>query len=168
MSEVSMNRLRLEDSPLFEHRGTKVKWPTLRKAWLTDSTVEKIREYATGKGRSIIFLDGTYETTLNRYKQKDPTERAVFFEFMVRNKKYKGAIFCYCWIGNFHNGSIIHFSWQYPQQRCWENEGIPESFFEEGTFEIYKTIAEILYEESEYPIDKEVDKFLKVGDTTFK
>lgn len=158
-----MNRQPL-DSELFGHRGTKVKWPTLRKAWLTDSTVERIKQYATSKGRSIVFLDGDYTTTLNRYVGKDPTERAVFFEFMVRNREVKGAIFVYCWIGNFHNGSIIHFGWQYPQMRCWDNAEAGEEFFERGTFQIYREVANILYDESDHEIDKEVAKFLKVGE----
>ena len=163
--KVSMNR-QLLDSPLFEHRGTKVKWPTLRKAWLTDETVAKIREYATGKGRSIVFLDGEYETTLNRYKGLDPTERAVFFEFMCRHPAKKGAIFTYVWIGNFHNGSIIHFGFQYPQMRCWdEHEEVDENaFFERAVFTIYKQIAEILYDASEHETDREVAKLIATGD----
>lgn len=159
--KVGMNRQPL-DSPLFEHRGVKVKWPTLRKAYMTDENVAEIRKYATGKGRSIVFLDGEYQTTLNRYVGKDPTERAIFFEFMVRNKNVKGAIFVYVWIGNFHNGSIIHFGWQYPQMRCWEeHDPNAEEFFERGVFDIYKTIAEILYGDA--PMDKEVAKFIETG-----
>lgn len=162
-----MNRQPLEWSELFDHRGTKVKWPTLRKAWLTDSTVQKIRDYATGKGRSIVFLDGEYQTTLNRYVGKDPTERAVFFEFMVRSKEHKGAIFTYCWIGNFHNGSIIHFGWQYPQMRCWDDAEVGEDFFERGTFQIYREVAEILYADSEYEMDREVAKLINTGNGLF-
>lgn len=160
---VSMNRRQL-DSDIFGHRGTKVKWPTIRKAWITDKNIGELRKYATGKGRSIVFLDGEYQTTLNRYKGLDPTERAVFFEFMVRNKETRGAIFTYVWIGNFHNGSIIHFGFQYPQVRCWNEAGISETFFEKAVFDIYKTIVEILYKDSEYEIDKEVKRFIEAGD----
>lgn len=163
-TKVSMNRRPLLDSDIFGHRGTKVKWPTIRKAWLTDKNVAAIRKYATGKGRSIVFLDGEYQTTLNRYKNLDPTERAVFFEFMVRNKETKGAIFTYVWIGNFHNGSIIHFGFQYPQVRCWEEAGISESFFERATFSIYRDIVNMLYEDSEHEMDREVRKFIECGE----
>ncbi len=161
--KISMNRQPL-DSPFFGHRGTKVKWPTLRKAWLTDSTIAKVKEYATGKGRSIVFLEGEYETTLNRYRGNDPVERAVFFEFMCRHPDKKGAIFVYVWIGNFDNGSIIHFGFQYPQMRCWDESDVDsEKFFENSTFDIYAHIANILYTESEYEMDKEVAKFIDNG-----
>ena len=88
-TKVSMNRQPLLDSPFFSMRRNNVKWPTLRKGYLTDDNVELLREYATRKGRSIIFLDGDYITKLNRYVRKDPTERAVFFEFMCREKELK-------------------------------------------------------------------------------
>lgn len=163
--KVSMNRQPLESSALFAHRGTNVKWPTIRKAWLTDHTVAQIKNYVTGTGRSIIFLDGTYDTNLNRYVGKDSTERAVFFEFMVKHPKVKGAIFVLCWIGNFHNGSIIHFAWQYPQVKCWEEagQGTAEEFFERSAFNIYRRIVNILYDDSEYSMDHEVAYFLEVG-----
>lgn len=162
---VSMNRQLLEGSPIFGMRGTNVKWPTIRKAWLTDESVAHIQRHVTQFGRSIIFLDGIYNTNLNRWAKKPPEERAVFFEYMVRHPRTKGAIFLLCWIGNFHNGSIYHCAYQYPQVRCWEEYGDgAEEFFEKAAFKVYQNLAIILYEYSEYPMDAEVKKFLQNGD----
>ena len=171
---ISMNRKPLMESSFFGMRKDKVKWPTLRKAYLTDDNVAKIKEYATRKGRSIIFLDGEYETKLNRYVRKDPMERAVFFEFMCREKGQKGAIFAYCWLGNFHNGTIAHFSFQFPQMNCWydnfgaetlepsEKRDEANKFFERCSFRLYKEIATILYDGE--ITDKEVDTFINNGE----
>jgi hypothetical protein len=162
--KVSMNRQRLDNSAIFAMRKNTVKWPTIRKAYLTDENVEVLRKLATGKGRSIIFLDGEYETKLNRYVRKDPIERAVFFEYMVRNKGTKGAIFMYCWIGNFHNGTIAHFSFQYPQVNCWlEAMENPTEFFDKVSFQLYREIAYILYGGEDKIVDKEVKKFIDEG-----
>lgn len=170
---LSMNRKPLMASSFFGMRKDKVKWPTLRKAYLTDENVDNIKEYATRKGRSIIFLDGNYETKLNRYVRKDPVERAVFFEFMCREKGQKGAIFAYCWLGNFHNGTIAHFSFQFPQMNCWydnfggglldeeEKRNEANKFFERCSFRLYNEIANILY--GEEILDKEVKTFLENG-----
>lgn len=163
-TKVSMNRQRLDNSSFFNMRKNNVKWPTLRKAYLTDETVDQLRTLATGKGRSIIFLDGEYETKLNRYVRKDPMERAVFFEYMIKDKNVKGAIFMYCWIGNFHNGSIAHFSFQYPQMNCWtevlENS---ENFFDKASFNLYSEIVNILYNGFDNITDKEVKDFIENG-----
>jgi hypothetical protein len=157
----SMNRQKLEDSPFFDIRKNKVKWPTLRKAYLNDENVAELKEWATRKGRSIIFLDGDYETKLNRYVGKDSTERSIFFEFMCREKGVKGAIFAYCWIGNFHNGSIAHFSFQFPQMNCWdENHEDANGFFERASFRMYSHIADVLYGGD--ITDKEVAQFVDV------
>lgn len=160
---VSMNR-QLLDGGIFEHRGNNVKWPTIRKAWLTDSSVARIKDYVEGPGRSIIFLNGTYHTNLNRWAKKDPEERAIFFEFIAKHPRVKGAIFLLSWIGNFHNGSIIHFAWQYPQIKCWEQAGAnANDFFEREAFNVYRRIVDILYDESEYDMDSEVAQFLEEG-----
>jgi hypothetical protein len=157
-----MNRQKLPDSEFFGMRNNKVKWPTLRKAYLTDDNVEKIKKWATGKGRSIIFLDGDYETKLNRYVGKDPIERSIFFEFMCREKGVKGAIFAYCWIGNFHNGSIAHFSFQFPQMNCWtDNVNEANAFFERASFRMYDFLVETLYDGD--IVDDEVKKFVENG-----
>lgn len=160
--KVSMNRQPLQ-SEFFSIRKNKVKWPTLRQAYMTDENIEKIKQYVTGTGRSIIFLDGKYDTKLNRYVQADPTERAVFFEFMLMKKGVKGAIQTLVWIGNFHNGSIIHFGPQFPQCLCWFEAGgkIAQTFFEECCFKIYKDIADILYNGN--IIDDEVKEFINNG-----
>jgi len=156
-----INRALLSDS-LFEMRGNKVKWPTLRKAWLIDPAVADIRNYVVGRGRSIIFLDGMYETNLNQWAQKSPIERAVFFEFLVRHPRVNGGIYLLSWIGDFHNGCIIHFAWQYPQVRCWHALGEnAEEFFERKAFAVYKDIAEILYKHSIHPMDSEVEEFIR-------
>ena len=162
--KVAMNRQGLSDSPIFNVRKNKVIWPTLRKAYMTDDNIQKLKKYVTGTGRSIIFLDGVYDTKLNRYVKKDSKERAVFFEFMLRKKGVKGAIQTICWIGNFHNGSIIHFGPQFPQFQCWVDcLGYQEAmrFFEEGCFKIYRDIAAILYS-GPYQ-DEEVKEFIENG-----
>ena len=98
--KISMNRRQL-DSPFFAIRKEKVKWPTIRKAYMTDDNVKVLKEYVTKKGRSIIFLDGKYDTTLNRYKNLPPEERAISWEFMCREKGVKGGIFMYIKIPPF-------------------------------------------------------------------
>lgn len=162
--KAAMNRQGLSNSPIFSIRKNKVMWPTLRKAYMTDENIPALRKYVMSKGRSIIFLDGGYETKLNRYVRKDSNERAVFFEFMLRKKGVKGAIQTLVWIGNFHNGSIIHFGPQFGQMQCWVDcLGYEEAmrFFEEGCFRIYKEIANILYN-GPY-LDEEVKEFIENG-----
>jgi hypothetical protein len=161
--KVSMNRQPVS-SPMFSIRGTKVKWPTLRGAYMTDENVDTLKKYVTSKGRSIVFLDGEYITKLNRYVGKAPEERAVFFEFMCKEKNIKGGIFLICWIGNFHNGSIFHAAPQFPQMQCWIDAlGMQEAnrFFERHSFKIYKEVAQILYGPN--ITDKEVKDFLRAG-----
>lgn len=163
--KVSMNRQPL-NSPFFAMRKSDVKWPTLRKTWLTDDNVPLLRKYVTGKGRSIVFLDGTYETKLNRYFHKSPIERAVFFEFMAKHPNAKGAIFALCWIGNFHNGCIFHCAWQYPQVNCWKDcDPDAELFLEKASFNIYHDIAVLLYGSTcnGKIVDDEVAEFLENG-----
>lgn len=163
-TKVAMNRQTLANSQIFSMRKDKVKWPTIRNAYMTDENVEQLRKLATGKGRSIVFLDGEYETKLNRYVRKDPIERAVFFEYMIKDKDIKGAIFMYCWIGNFHNGAIAHFSFQYPQVNCWlEALDNPEEFFDKAAFKVYREIVYILYGGKDKILDKEVQKFIDAG-----
>jgi hypothetical protein len=165
-TKVSMNRQELPDSLFFGMRKNNVKWPTLRKAYMTDENVETLRKLVTTKGRSIIFLDGAYTTKLNRYVKKDPIERAVFFEYMVKDPNIKGAIFMYCWVGNFHNGTIAHFSFQYPQMNCWVDalgKEKSDEFFDRCAFNLYSKIAEILYGGMENITDKEVKQFIEHG-----
>ena len=142
-----------------------MKWPTLRKVYMNDFNVAALKAHVTSKGRSIIFLDGNYITKLNRYAHKDPNERAVFFEYMVKDKELKGAIFLLCWIGNFHNGCIFHAAPQYPQMNCWiDTLGFEKAteFFERKAFDLYKTVVEILH--GDYDIfDKEVADFIHNG-----
>jgi len=114
----------------------------MRKAYMTDSNIPVLKNYVMGKGRSIIFLEGNYETKLNRYVKKDPTERSVFFEFMLRKKGVKGAIQTLCWI-----------------ECLGYNEAM--RFFEESCFEIYSNVVDILYGDT--PKDIEVVEFLKNG-----
>jgi len=162
--KVGMNRQGLSDSPFFATRKNRVAWPTLRKAYMTDDNVPALKKYVTGKGRSIVFLDALYETKLNRYVRKDPWERAVSFEFMLRKKGVKGAIQALVWLGNFHNGNIAHFAPQFPQMQCWiEALGYERAmrFFEEGCFNIYKEIANILYGGN--ILDEEVKEFIDNG-----
>ena len=162
--KVSMNRQGIPGSPFFGHRKNKVAWPTLRGAYMNEENVVILKKYATSKGRSIVFLDGEYNTKLNRYVRKAPEERAVFFEFMLRKKGVKGAIQTLVWLGNFHNGSIIHFGPQFSQIQCWiECLGYEPAmlFFEEACFKIYNDVANILYDDS--PMDSEVKEFIDNG-----
>ena len=164
-TKVGMNRQGLSSSPFFANRKNRVVWPTLRKAYMTEENIPVLKKFVTGKGRSIVFLDALYETKLNRYVRKDPWERAVSFEFMLRKKGVKGAIQALVWLGNFHNGNIAHFAPQFPQMQCWvEALGYERAmlFFEEGCFNIYKEIANILY--SGNILDEEVKGFIENGD----
>jgi len=160
----TVNKQKLDDSRIFAMRKNKVKWPTLRGAYITDDTSAKLKAYVMSKGRSIIYLEGEYETKLNRYKGDDPVERAVFFEYMLREKGVKGAIQTICWLGNFNNGSIIHFGPQFPQMQCWMEElGQQEAldFFERCCFRIYRDVASILYDN--IVVDEEVEEFIIHG-----
>lgn len=162
--KAAMNRQGLSESPFFALRKNKVMWPTLRKAYMTDENIPRLKKHVMSKGRSIIFLDGGYETKLNRYVRKDSNERAVFFEFMLRKKGVKGAIQTLVWIGNFHNGAIAHFGPQFGQMQCWiDCLGYKDAmyFFEEACFKIYNEIANILY--GDIPKDKEVSEFINNG-----
>jgi hypothetical protein len=164
MKKVSMNRRKL-NSPFFSIRKEKVKWPTIRGAYMDDKNVKELREYVTKKGRSIIFLDGKYDTTLNRYKNLPSEERAIAWEFMCREKGVKGGIFMLCWLGNFHNGCIFHASPQFPQVQCWyEHMGYKEAnaFFERQAFKIYKEVVDIVHHRKPI-IDKEVREFIENG-----
>jgi len=166
---VSMNRQPLVNSPFFATRKNKVKWATIRKAYMNDQNVEVLKEYVTSKGRSIVFLDGQYLTKLNRYAHKAPEERAVFWEFMVKEKGIKGGLFLLCWLGNFHNGCIFHAAPQFPQVQCWyEALGYQEAnqIFEKHAFNIYKEVAKIMYNG---PIlDEEVKEFITTGENLLR
>lgn len=162
-NKIPMNRLPLKGSVTFEGRGDRVKWPTIRKAWLNDAAVEELRQYVTRVGRSIIFLDGQYKTNLNKWcdPPRGPEERAVFFEFLMKHPKVKGGIFLLCWIGDYHNGSIYHCGWQYPQVRCWHEYGAhAHEMFEAWAFRVYAAVVRILYKHSDHPMDHEVEEFL--------
>ena len=159
-----MNRKPLK-SPYFVIRKEKVKWPTIRGAYMTDANVEELKNYVTKKGRSIIFLDGKYDTTLNRYKNLPSEERAIAWEFMCREKGVKGGIFMLCWLGNFHNGCIFHASPQYPQVQCWyEALGYDEAnkFFERQAFKIYERVVSIVHNGGAI-VDEEVKEFVENG-----
>ena len=159
---MTINRLPMPDSDVFAQRKKHVKWPTIRRAWLTDASVGNLERSAKGQGRSIIFLDGMYKTNLNMYAQdhskRDPIERAVFFEWMVKNGY--DQFFLLCWIGNFHNGSIFHCAYQFPQMFEWQKK-YGDDFLEKRAFKVYKRIVEILYEHSDDPMDFEVKRFIE-------
>jgi hypothetical protein len=161
--KVSMNRQGIPSSPFFALRKNKVAWPTIRKAYMNDENVEVLKKYVTSKGRSIVFLDGEYITKLNRYVGKAPEERAVFFEFMCKDKDIKGGIFLLCWIGNFHNGCIFHAAPQFPQAQCWYDAlGKEEAdrFFERHAIRIYREVVNIVHQGQ--PIqDDEVREFVQ-------
>ena len=162
--KISMNRRKLA-SPYFSIRKEKVKWPTIRGAYMTDSNVPVLKDFVTKKGRSIIFLDGKYDTTLNRYKNLPSEERAIAWEFMCREKGVKGGIFMLCWLGNFHNGCIFHASPQFPQIQCWyEQMGVEKAnaFFERQAFRIYNEVVKIVHGGGSI-IDDEVQEFITNG-----
>lgn len=164
MNQVPLNRHILEGSTYFEMRGERVKWPTIRGAWLNDLAVADLERYVTGLGRSIIFLDGQYRTNLNQWSGKNPIERAVFFEYLHKHPRVKGGIFSLHWIGDFHNGCIMHTAWQYPQNKCWERYGTgAEEWFERMAWKVYNRCVEILYQHSDNPMDQEVEEFLRHG-----
>lgn len=148
------NRTPLPNSPIFAIREDRVKWPTLRKAYLTDASVARLRQIAHG----VIFLDGTYNTNLN-YDHKPPLERAVFFEHLQQVDN--DHIFLLCWIGNFYNGSIFHCAWQFPQHLNW-----PLRPLEFAAYRTYRRIAHALYD-ADTPMDPEVAEFLN-QDTSIK
>lgn len=168
--KVSMNRQPLNNSPFFAIRKNKVKFPTIRKAYMNDTNVEILKNYVTSKGRSIVFLDGQYLTKLNRYAHKAPEERAVFWEFMVKEKEIKGGIFFLCWLGNFHNGAIFHAAPQWPQVQCWyEALGYEKAnfLFEKHAFKIYKEVVNILHEGKDI-IDDDVKEFIRCGENVLR
>jgi hypothetical protein len=152
MADVKRNRQPLPDSAIFSRRGTKVKWPTLRGAYLTDESIAKIRRIAFG----VIFLEGEYNTRLN-FEHKDSKERAVFFEHLHRVDG--DSLFLLCWIGNYHAGAIFHCAWQFPQHLLWPNPKL-----ELAAFKTYRTMATILYEGK--PSDPEVHSFLNIFPTS--
>lgn len=165
--KISMNRKFLV-SPFFSIRKQKVKWPTIRGAYMTNENVKVLKEFVTKKGRSIIFLESNYNTTLNRYKNLPSEEKAVCWEFMCREKGIKGGIFMLCWLGNFHNGCIFHCSPQFPQLQCWyEHLGFDKAnaFFERQSFKIYKQVVSIVHGGNEIK-DQEVKEFIINGDLT--
>lgn len=167
---VSMNRQPLHESPFFAMRNVDVKWPTIRKAYMNDDNVAVLKKFATSKGRSIVFLDGEYITKLNRYVGKAPEERAVFFEFMIKEKGLKGAIFLLCWIGNFHNGCIFHAAPQYPQMNCWIDtlgKDKANEFFEKHAFLLYCNVVNIVYNNGPI-IDTDVKRFIENGIKQFE
>jgi len=134
---------------LFSVRDTDVKWPTLRGGWLNDDVVAKLRNLAVGMGKSIIFLDGTYQTNLNQHTDKSPIERAVFFEWAVKvptkqRKEHTGWIFLLSWIGNFHNGSIFHCAYQYPQVQEWERL-FGKDYLDYQAANLYRFVTSCIY-----------------------
>lgn len=151
------NRLPDLESHYFSHRGTRVKWPTLRKAWLTPQAIKRIRSIAFG----VIFLEGPYNTRLNYgnvgpHTLENGQETAIFFEHL--HKVQDQHIFLLCWVGNFHNGCIFHCAWQFPQMKAWDWQAL-----EVAAYETYKIIANIVYDRK--ITDKEVQEFLKKGDS---
>jgi hypothetical protein len=103
----------MPDESNFAFRKTKVKWPTLRGAYLTDENIEELRKMAFG----VIFLEGEYQTRLN-FDKGPPEERAVFFEHLHRVQGE--SLFLLIWVGNYYNGSIFHCAWQFPQMFHWD------------------------------------------------
>lgn len=132
-----LNRVPLPESEVFAGRQSKVKWPTLRGSRLDDDSVEELRQLTLGTRRSIIFLDGMYNTNLNKFKNLPTEERAVFFEYRV---DYKGsAIFMLVWIGNYWNGCVFQLGYQFPALQNW-----PVDFLEKEAFKLYKRVVKIL------------------------
>lgn len=161
---MSINRQVMEGSLVFEMRGENVKWPTMRGAYLTNDTVAFLRDRAIKIGKSIVFLDGTYKTNLNKWVKKDPLERAVFFEWQVRDGTQ--MFFALCWVGNFHNGSIFHVGYQFPHSTWW-TERVGQDIMERWSWNIYRHVAECLYSLVPEGYDTEVEKFLN-GDRIYK
>lgn len=144
---------------IFEQRFDNVKWPTLRGIRLEDAAVSRLRQRAVTTGKSIIFLDGHYETNLN-FDIRGPTERAVFYEWMIKGKtKAHGNIFLLCWIGDFHNGSIFHCGYQYPQVNAWNHNGDHgNTWMERKAYQVYKwTVTSLLGIGYNDPLPEDLD-----------
>jgi hypothetical protein len=118
-------------------RGTDVKWPTVRGGYLNDKNVALLRTQAFG----VIFLDGTYHTRLNGDGPDE--ERGIFFEHL--HQVDGDHIFLLCWVGNFHNGSIFHCAWQFPQHQHW-----PIRKLEYAAFHTYRRVVKTIYGNSEW------------------
>lgn len=146
----------MPDESYFAMRGSRVKWPTLRGAFLTEDNIKELRKMAFG----VIFLEGTYHTRLNfakrgPYTYQDPSEEdAVFFEHLHRVEGE--SIFLLIWIGNYHAGSIFHCAWQFPQMYHWNWLAL-----ERAAVRSYEQIARILYRGQE--MDPEVKEFVNAG-----
>ena len=148
--EMKLNRTPLCGA--FSCRGTKVKWPTLRKARITDKSRGALRELAKSY-RSEIFLTGEYRTNLNFGRGKNgPFEVAAFFEREVRTDN--GALYLLVWVGNYYDGAVFHCGWQYPHARLVDNEVL-----ERVAVETYMDVAIRLYEYSDSVMDPEVEAF---------
>ena len=143
--DVKRNRLPLLDSPVFAMRKTDVKWPTLRKAYLTPENIASLRRSAFG----VIFLEGKYHTRLNGDGPDEET--GIFFEHL--HKVDGDHLFLLCWVGNFHNGSIFHCAWQFPQHLNW-----PARKLEYAAFHTYCMVAKVIYGNN--PMDPEVAAFI--------
>lgn len=142
-----LNKKPMPDSDIFAMRGAKVKWPTLRGGYLTNEAVDKIRTWAFG----VIFLEGEYHTRLN-FGKSESLERAVFFEHL--HKVNDSPIFLLCWVGNYHNGSIFHCAWQFPQMYHYDWEEL-----EKAALKTYARVAAAVYAGKEK--DPEVKAFLE-------
>jgi len=165
-TKIKLNRIASPKGSIFEDRGNNVKWPTLRKGYLVPEAIERIKARAQGPGKSIVFLVGEYKTNFNKFVNLPPEEPAVFFEWLIRSPKNIGGIYLLCWVGQFHNGSIFHCSYQYPQVLNWtEENGVDYSvnYLEYCASKVYLTVADAIYNTGE--MDSEVqafkDEFLK-------
>ena len=152
-----MNKRPALPETIFESRGSKTHWPTLRSAFLTQENLPKIERLSTG----VIFLSGEYNARLNQYTSKDPTELAVFFEhgFTLKVKESphnRKKAYMLSLIGNYYNGAVFHVAFQYPQCLYYY-----ESDLEQQAFRLYWRVAGILYD-YDYT-DREVKEFIEQG-----
>ncbi len=94
------------------------KWPTFRKALLTDEAIERLK-----KMPSLIFTAvGTQivrETANGGFHHSgQPNEYPIFsFERQIRMRDSEGKskiLYAICWVGGYGKGSIFHMGWQYP------------------------------------------------------
>jgi len=110
----TLERLRVPELAFFDKRASKglPHWPTLRGARLDDEAFKRLRRLA-----DLVYLEGTYNTNLNKYVAEPSLERAFFAETRKSMQTLQGKpyiLYILWWIGNYHAGSIVHIAFQYP------------------------------------------------------
>ena len=87
-------------------------------------------------------------------------EREYYLYRMDRQRRMK--IYLLAWLSFYppgkeggKGGSLLHVGWQYPHCMRFDGEQLSRT-----TFEHYYEVAQIVYTDCEYPVDREVTKFI--------